>query len=45
MNQPLSWAVVIATYQREKILPQCLKLAIGQTRQPSEVIVVDASDN
>jgi len=45
MNQPLSWALVIATYQREKILPQCLELAVGQTCPPSEVIVVDASDN
>ncbi|MDX2230651.1 MAG: glycosyltransferase family 2 protein [Leptolyngbyaceae cyanobacterium bins.349] len=45
MNQPLSWALVVATYQREKILPQCLKLAVEQTRQPSEVIVIDASEN
>lgn len=45
MNQPLSWALVVATYQREKILPQCLKLAVEQTRPPSEVIVIDASDN
>ncbi|NEQ22561.1 MAG: glycosyltransferase family 2 protein [Microcoleus sp. SIO2G3] len=39
----LSWGLVIATYNREKILPECLKLAIGQTRPPSEIIVVDAS--
>jgi GT2 family glycosyltransferase len=45
MNQPLSWALVVATYQREQILPQCLQLAIAQTRQPAEVIVVDASEN
>lgn len=45
MNQPLSWALVVATYQREQILPQCLQLAIAQTRPPAEVIVVDASDN
>jgi len=45
MNQPLSWALVVATYQREKILPQCLQLAIEQTRQPSEIIVVDASED
>lgn len=41
----LSWALIVATYQREQILPQCLKLAIAQTRQPAEIIVVDASDN
>lgn len=39
----LTWALVIATYNREKILPECLKLAIEQTRPPSEIIVVDAS--
>jgi GT2 family glycosyltransferase len=41
---PLSWGLVIATYQREKILPICLKLAIEQTRPPAEIIVVDSSD-
>jgi len=39
----LTWGLVIATYNREKILPECLKLAIAQTRPPSEIIVVDAS--
>ncbi len=41
----LSWGVVVATYQREKILPICLKLAATQTRKPVEIIVVDGSDN
>ena len=45
MNKPLSWGLVIATYQREKILSQCLQLAVEQTRKPSEIIVIDASDN
>ncbi|MDX2244402.1 MAG: glycosyltransferase [Leptolyngbyaceae cyanobacterium bins.302] len=45
MNQSLTWALVVATYQREKILPQCLKLAVEQSRPPAEVIVVDASEN
>jgi GT2 family glycosyltransferase len=45
MNQPLSWSLVIATYQREKILCQCLQLAVAQTRKPVEIIVIDASDN
>ncbi len=39
----LSWALVVATYQRAHILPRCLRLAIQQTRPPREVIVVDAS--
>jgi GT2 family glycosyltransferase len=39
----LSWALVIATYRREHILPRCLRLALAQTRPPAEVIVVDAS--
>lgn len=45
MQQTLTWALVVATYQREKILLQSLKLAVEQTRKPSEVIVVDASEN
>ncbi|EKQ66737.1 glycosyl transferase [Leptolyngbyaceae cyanobacterium JSC-12] len=45
MNQTLSWGLIVATYQREQILPQCLKLAVEQTRKPIEIIVVDASDN
>lgn len=45
MNKPLSWGLVIATYQREKILSQCLQLAVEQTRKPGEIIVIDASEN
>lgn len=41
----LTWALVVATYNREKILLDCLKLAIEQTRPPSEIIIVDASAN
>jgi GT2 family glycosyltransferase len=44
-SKPLSWGLVIATYQREKILPLALQLALKQTRKPSEVVVVDASAN
>lgn len=44
MNQSLSWGLVIATYQREQVLLQCLKLAAEQTRKPVEIIVVDASN-
>jgi len=45
MNQSLTWALVVATYQREKILPQCIQLAVEQTCQPAEVIIIDASDH
>ncbi|MBM0740904.1 glycosyltransferase family 2 protein [Phormidium sp. CLA17] len=45
MNKPLSWGLVIATYRREKILSQCLQLAVEQTQRPSEIIVIDASDD
>jgi glycosyltransferase involved in cell wall biosynthesis len=41
----LTWALVIATYQRAHILPRCLRLAIQQTRLPIEIIVVDSSQN
>jgi glycosyltransferase involved in cell wall biosynthesis len=44
MNNTLTWGLVIATYQREKILPDCLRLAVEQTHKPVEVVVVDASD-
>jgi GT2 family glycosyltransferase len=43
-NESLSWGLVVATYQREKVLPLCLKLALEQTRKPTEIIVIDASD-
>jgi glycosyltransferase involved in cell wall biosynthesis len=38
-----SWGLVIATYNREQILPTCLKLALEQTQKPEEIIVIDAS--
>jgi len=44
-EKTLSWGLVVATYQREKILPQCISLATQQTRKPDEIIIVDASDN
>jgi glycosyltransferase involved in cell wall biosynthesis len=45
MTRSLSWGLIVATYQRELILPQCLQLVVQQTRQPLEIIVIDASDN
>jgi len=44
-NKSLSWGLVVSTYQREKILPLCLKLAVEQTRKPTEIIIIDASNN
>ncbi len=40
---PLSWSLVVATYNRQDVLPRCLDLAARQTRPPREIIVVDAS--
>jgi glycosyltransferase involved in cell wall biosynthesis len=40
---PLTWALVVATYKREDVLPRCLRLAAAQSRPPLEIIVVDAS--
>lgn len=45
VNKLLSWGLVICTYQREKILPLCLQLAVEQTRKPIEIIIIDASNN
>jgi GT2 family glycosyltransferase len=39
----LSWGLVIATYNREKILPTCINLALEQSLKPNEIIIVDAS--
>jgi GT2 family glycosyltransferase len=41
----LSWAVVVATYNRGNVLPECLRLAAEQTSPPSEIVVVDASED
>src|SRR5438046_10167125 len=43
MAASLSWSLVIATYNRQDVLPRCLALAARQTRPPLEIIVVDAS--
>lgn len=40
---PMTWALVVATYKREDVLPRCLRLAAAQGRPPIEIIVVDAS--
>lgn len=41
----LTWGLVISTYNREKVLPLCLELAVKQSRLPIEIVVVDASDH
>ncbi len=38
-----TWALAIATYKREDILPTCLELAARQTRPPQEIVVIDAT--
>lgn len=42
-SQPFTWALTIATYKRELVLPVCLRLAAEQTYPPCEIIVCDAS--
>ena len=39
----LTWALVIATYNRPRLLREALRLALDQTRPPAEIVVVDAS--
>lgn len=44
-REALSWGLVIATYNRADVLQRCVRCALRQTRQPTEVIVVDSSDD
>lgn len=41
----LRWGLIISTYNRERILPLCIQLALEQTRPPVEIVVIDASQN
>lgn len=41
-NRRLEWALVVATYDRLEVLKVCVRMALTQTRPPSEVIIVDA---
>ncbi|WP_300587410.1 glycosyltransferase family 2 protein [Marivita sp.] len=41
----LSWTLTICTYNRPHFLVETLRCALRQTRRPSEVVIVDASDN
>jgi len=44
-NSQLTWALVIPTYQREPVLLRCLRFAAQQTLPPTEIIVIDASND
>lgn len=39
----LAWSLIVCTFKREKVLPRCIRCAIASTRQPTEVVIVDAS--
>ncbi|GAC1683659.1 MAG: hypothetical protein NVS9B3_01620 [Gemmatimonadaceae bacterium] len=42
-SHALTWALIVVTYQRPAMLALCVRLALRQTRPPSEVIIFDAS--
>lgn len=44
-SHPLTWSLCVATMNRINVLTECVALALEQTRPPTEVIVIDASDN
>lgn len=41
----LNWTLTICTYNRPHFLVETLRHALGQTRRPAEIVVVDASDD
>ena len=41
----MKWSLAIATYHRPASLQKCLEFAMGQTRPPDEIVIVDASDD
>jgi GT2 family glycosyltransferase len=43
MSRAMTWALVLATYNRAHLLPHCLRLVAQQSWPPIEIIVVDAS--
>jgi GT2 family glycosyltransferase len=40
----MHWSLLIATYNRPDALRSCLQFAIAQSRPPTEIVIVDASD-
>ncbi|MFV0300000.1 MAG: glycosyltransferase family 2 protein [Paracoccus sp. (in: a-proteobacteria)] len=41
----LTWALCVATLNRIEMLEHCVRCALGQTRPPLEITIVDASDD
>jgi glycosyltransferase involved in cell wall biosynthesis len=41
---PMTWALCVATLNRIDMLETCVTCALAQTRPPSEIVIVDASD-
>ncbi|WEF25356.1 glycosyltransferase family 2 protein [Paracoccus sp. S3-43] len=41
----LTWALCVATLNRIDMLELCVTCALAQTRPPSEIVIVDASDD
>jgi GT2 family glycosyltransferase len=41
----LSWDLVVCTYNRPDVLVECIRATLAQTRPPSTIIIVDASDD
>ena len=44
-KKKLSWALIVATFNRHDVLLQCVRYTLQQTCLPSEIIIIDASDN
>lgn len=45
MSRAQDYSLAIATYNRADTLLTCLKLAVTQSRPPSEIVIVDSSDD
>lgn len=44
MNRLLHWGLTVCTYNRPHFLTEAIRYAINQTRPPSQIVIVDASD-
>ncbi|MEL7348913.1 MAG: glycosyltransferase family 2 protein [Pseudomonadota bacterium] len=42
---PLTWGLCLATLNRRDALLECVRLALSQSRPPSEIVIVDASED
>ncbi len=45
MSTSLKWGLTICTYNREQVLRRAVRLALTQTRPPSEVVIIDTTPN